>query len=147
MRAFVDESSRPTEARYCYVVAAAVTIDDPEPVREVMRKPRAPRMPILHWHDEDVRRRQEIVGRLAELEVHAFAASCHPVAPKRQEGARARLLASLADHLGREGVDDMVIEARQEAGNRRDRSTLLGAKKAGVAPNIGLSRDTGKRRK
>ncbi len=52
VEAFLDESSRLTRSGYCYVIAAAVTIDDQVQVREAMRELRAPRSRVVHWHDE-----------------------------------------------------------------------------------------------
>ncbi len=132
MEAFLDESSRLTGSSYCYVIAAAVTIDDHVQVREAMRELRAPRSQVVHWHDENAARRREIVGRLAELDVHAFVHSCHPVAPKAQERVRARLLVAMTDDLAKEGVDHMVIEARKASLDKKDRATMAATKRSGI---------------
>jgi len=132
--AFIDESSRETPGGLCYVIAAAVTIDNHPLVRATMERLCGSNRPFLHWHTEDTRRRHQIVEQLtAAVDVHAFVAACHPVGAKRQERARARLLTTLAADLAHEGVDHMVIEARQEPQNQKDRSTLLAAKQAGIA--------------
>ncbi len=62
-----------------------------------MEKLRVSRSTVVHWHDENAPRRQEIVGRLAELDVHTLIGSCHPVSAKGQERARARLFTAAED--------------------------------------------------
>jgi hypothetical protein len=136
LTAFVDESSRLTDAGYCYVVAAAVVVQDEEDVRDAVRKLPLTPATILHWHSESNRRRREIVERVGELHIQAIGAGCHPVAAKRQERARARLLTTLVADLAAEGVGHVVIEARQERLNRRDRSTLIAAKKAEIISGL-----------
>lgn len=51
--------------------------------------------------------------------------------PRKQERVRARCLERTLWELGTAGVADVVIEARQERNNQRDRRIIVAAQRAG----------------
>jgi len=137
MRGFVDESSRDGPGGLCYVTAAAVAVENEAEARRVLKKLRRPGAVSVHWHDDRAHaRRVELLEALADLDLQAFATYRHLVPPRRQERARRQCLAALADDLATEGVTDMVIESRQPAQDRQDRSLMLGIQQAGRAPGL-----------
>jgi len=132
--AFADESVRRGPSGLAYVVAAAVIVPgDAEEARQVLRA-LSGRTVRFHWRTERDSRRIAMLGHLSELGVSAFARWHSPTTGRRQERSRALCLAALAGDLTRAGIDELVLEAREEHLNRRDLVTLVGAKAAGVIP-------------
>ena len=94
-------------------------------------KRRGDRQSAFHWTKEGVEKRHAMIDLLGELDVGVFATVHSPVAPKRQENARARSMRQLVTMLNREGVDELIIESRgiQDV---HDRQVLIEAAQAGL---------------
>jgi len=144
--AYLDESSRRGPSGLLYVVAAAVVVGAEEDhARAELRKLLLPRQDYLHWHNERPARRAVILDTISGLGVLAMAVSYHPAANRHQERARSACVTALAGDLRREGIAELVIEARQEQQNRADRQHLLDARHAGLLPDSFAYRHRGKK--
>jgi hypothetical protein len=145
MIAFSDESVREGQGGLLYVVAAgAVAQTDLDPARDELRKLLLSRQPYLHWNSEKAARRLAIVDCLSDLVAMALACTYYPVEARRQEPARAACLTALVGDLKAEGISKLVIEARGEVLDRRDRRTLLHAREVGIASHDLNYRHVGK---
>lgn len=136
MIAYLDESARQGPFGLAHVLAAAVIIDDPDAARDEMSKLRRPRQRAVHWHDESASRRLVLIRAVCGLGIQAFATTAHPVASSRLERARQRCLVAITEDLAGEGVDELVIESRDVALDYRDRRSLAGAQRAGIAAGV-----------
>lgn len=137
----LDESMPESVRGVHYVIGAAVLIDPAgrDDVAARALKLIGDRRRVFHWKDEGVERRTAMIELLGELDLGVFAVVHHPVAAKRQTGARRTSLRTLAAMLCREGVDELLIESRgiQDA---EDRQTLVEAVNTGELPT-GFSYD------
>lgn len=134
MIAFADESVRRSASGLSYVLAAAVIVPgDVDDARRVLRALARPAV-RFHWRTEREPRRLLMLERLSELGVSTYARWHSPTTARRQERSRAACLGALAGDLARAGVDELVLEGREEHLNRRDLVTLVGAKVAGIIP-------------
>jgi hypothetical protein len=136
--AYVDESIREGDSGLYYVVAAAVVLrSDVTWARNEMRKLLHAGEPYLHWHQiADVGRRREILARLAEVQLGAFAVVYYPAARRRQEEARRRaLLGLMSDLTVVEGVKEIVLESRRPRLDRNDRITVREGRQSRHLPN------------
>jgi hypothetical protein len=134
--AYADESIREDPAGLLYVLGASVMVGgDLDGARADLRKLLLPGEERLHWRDEREVRRLAVLRLLVDLDVAVFVRWQHPVRRRRQEHARAACLRALAGDLAREGLDELVIEARQERLNRDDLSTLVAARQGGLIPD------------
>lgn len=131
--AFADESAKggPTSA---YTVAAAVIVDGDQDevradLRHLFRNPRR----RFHWRDEEPRDRARMIEFIRERQIQGLAAVRLLPDTKRQERARALCLERLLWDLRELGVDRLVLEARQDRNNQRDRRLVVAAQKAGKA--------------
>ena len=136
--AYVDESARPGPEGVYYLVTAGVVVGaDPEQARRTLAKLRPPQG-RFHWRQERERGRLAMLDAMAELGTAAFVAWRYPIGKRRQEEARRRCLTTLLDDLRHEGVDELVIERREDrALNSADRQTILDGQHAGlIAPDL-----------
>jgi hypothetical protein len=131
--AFGDESVRVGAGGLLYVLGAAVVIRDLDATRAELRALVPGRQERLHWRGEREARRLALLATLNDAGVAVFASWSYPVARHRQERARRACLITLAGDVARECVDELVLEHRDEAGDRLDRQTLLDARHGGVA--------------
>lgn len=128
--AFADESffEHPTAGFY---VLAAVVFDAAvaESAREAMLQLRGRRQTAkLHWNEMSTPQRLTAAKTLADLDgLHVVTVGA-PVPAKRQERARAQCLTRLVVELAGYGVTDLVMEARTAALDRRDVTTVTGAR-------------------
>ena len=136
MIGYIDESVRQTGAGLMYVTAAAVLADgDPAQARASLRKLLLPHQQYLHWRDESLQRREVLLAEVLRLDLRVYAVAAHPVRERRQERARARTLKHLLYLLAvREGVHDVIIEARDAIANRRDALMIIEARRPGTLP-------------
>ncbi len=134
MKAFVDESIRQSPPGDVYLVGAAVLIGSGEDdARSRLRSLLLPGQTRLHFRMEREERRMALLSVLSDLDLGVLAAWCQPVSRRRQGPARRACLTALAGDLDREGVAELVLERRDEAGNRLDRQTFLDARHGGIA--------------
>ncbi|MGQ0432437.1 MAG: hypothetical protein ACT452_08535 [Microthrixaceae bacterium] len=129
MTAFVDESIR-TGSDGFYIVAAVIVVGDLEQGRDFARSLLLPGQVRLHWNEEGDRRRQLIVGALAELGAPSRVYVGRLGPDVRQARVRALGFNRLLWDLWSEGVDSLVIESRQEHNDRQDRRTILSAQRS-----------------
>lgn len=134
MIAYVDESVPEMSNGLCYVVAAAVLVhNDHAQAREKIRKLLLPGQARFHWTSERAERRFAMLELVAALDVMAIVQASFPCGRKRQNQARRSCLTSLLGDLASHQVGQVVIEHRDEAGDRLDRQTFVAAKHGGIA--------------
>ena len=128
--AFADESFREDPTAGFYVLATAVLEQKSlQPTRELMRRLLGSRRTNkLHWHEMDRLQQKDAAYRVAGIEGFHVVAVGAPVPRRRQERARAACLAALVSELHRRGVEHLLIEARAATLNRRDVTTVQGAR-------------------
>jgi hypothetical protein len=125
----------PAEDLYL-VVAAVVAAGDREAVERQLRVAAGRRRHRVHWHDETDAVRLRLLDAVATQPLEGVAAVVEPVVVRRQEAARSQAWWSLLWHLHERHVDELVIEARQEQLNRRDRRTIATIQRAGIATDV-----------
>jgi hypothetical protein len=130
--AFADESVREDSGGVLYVLGAAVVLRDLDAAREALRSMLPGRQERLHWRGERETRRLALLQTLSDHGVAVFGSWAYPVGRQRQERARRACLTTLAGDVGREGVTELVLEHRDEAGDRLDRQTLVDARRGGI---------------
>ena len=69
---------------------------------------------------------------IGDLHPPAFAVIC-PTPTRRQARARALCIRNLLWDAPDEGIEELVVESRQERNDRKDRQTIIQAQKAGWA--------------
>ncbi|MGH3912839.1 MAG: hypothetical protein ACRDTC_05435 [Pseudonocardiaceae bacterium] len=128
--AFADESFREDPTAGCYVIAATVLAQEAqEPAREVMRcLLGSRRTDKLHWHEMDRLQQKDAAHRVAGIAGLHVVALGTPVPRRRQERARAACLTALVNTLHELGVRHLLLEARTTELNRRDITTVQGAR-------------------
>lgn len=125
MHAFVDESYRNRYVLACVVVAP----ENLRATRAELRRMLLPGQRRLHFHHESPRRRRELLGRLAKLDVTARVYELRA----RERTARPALLALLVNDLDSLGVTQLVFESRQGL-DHLDRQVIAAAQRQGHAP-------------
>lgn len=128
--AVVDEATPEGRGGIYYVVTAAVLLDVAQ-VRTAIAGvlPSGRRRPF-HWASEGPQARERMLELIASTGVVAHVVVHHPTGRRRQEEARRLALTELVPVLLDDGVDDLIIESRTEAQDRRDRATMLDALRA-----------------
>jgi hypothetical protein len=129
--AYVDESMREGPDGL-YVIAAVTIIDDVARARAAAEKA-PPAGQRFHWKNERDPSRMAMLDVLLELDCGLHSYEAQPCPVSKQERARAKCLEALLWDLQQLGVRQLVIESRGAAADRKDRSTILRAIKAGKA--------------
>ncbi|WP_440901057.1 hypothetical protein [Actinosynnema sp.] len=130
-QAFADESFQESSTGLGFYVLAAVVFEPEQHdrVRElVLTLPGRPRDAKLHWTSMNKKYRHEAALRLAEVDGLHVVAIGSPVAPRRQERARATCLTRLVRELYGCAVTELAVEARTAQLDRRDITTVIGAR-------------------
>jgi hypothetical protein len=129
-RAYVDESFHEAVTGGCYVLAAVLFSPTTHPrVREAMTRLRGARkIDKLHWTEMDARQRHTAAATVAGLGGVHVATVAAPVAPRRQERARAACLTRLVLELHEQQVTELIMEARTTVLDARDVTTVRGAR-------------------
>lgn len=105
--------------------AAIVNIDDVETVREALYPLRLPGQVKLHWTDERDSRRRKIVDTLTSID-SMQAIITHRSAPSRKtERFRRKCLEQMYYELSDMQIQDVTLESRQEAQNKKDREHIV----------------------
>lgn len=131
--AFSDESFK-GGPKAAYAVAAAIILGaDAEDVRADLRHLFRSHRRRFHWRHEEPRDKARMVEFIRERQIQGFAAVRPLGDPRGQERARAQCIERVLWDLKLLGVDHLVLEARQERNNQRDRRLIIAAQKAGKA--------------
>ena len=135
--AVVDESTPSNSAGgITYVVSVSAIFDPTEAARAMGRLFLPGRIRPFHWAKEGPLARNRMMDEIAGLGVSSVAYFAH-VGRTKQISARLEMLARAADHVGREGVDHLVIEASDERTVRLDNNVMLAyATKQDDAPYV-----------
>ncbi|MGB6162662.1 MAG: hypothetical protein WBF75_08850 [Pseudonocardiaceae bacterium] len=128
--AFADESFQEDPSGGCYVLATAVLEQKSlQPTRELMRRLLGSRRTNkLHWHEMDRLQQKDAAYSVAGIKGFHVVAVGTPVPRRRQERARSACLAALVSELHGRGVEHLLVEARAATLNRRDVTTVQGAR-------------------
>jgi len=130
--AWLDESFHEHDSAGFYILAAAVI----EPavadgVRETMRRMKGGRATDkAHWTEMDHRERLAAARLVADQTGLHIVSVGSPVPKRRQERARSKCLMALIMELHGFGVNQLYLEAREEALNKRDIATVVAARQA-----------------
>lgn len=117
--AYVDESM--LFARGVYLMAAVlVAPHQADRYRDELRALLMRSQLRLHWRDENDKRRNLIIERVAALRPSGVLIVGTGLDPKRQERARRRCMECLFWELGDHHVSDVVFERRHTELDRRD---------------------------
>lgn len=136
--AFVDESMRFSVAGAgLYLVTAAVVVEtDRTGVEDRLRVAAGRRRHRIHWRNEAEAVRLKLLDTLAAQPLRGVTAVVEPTTPRRQERARSQAWWTLAWQIEHLGVNELVIEARQEQLNNRDHRTIATLRRAGIATRL-----------
>jgi hypothetical protein len=119
--AYIDESFQEHDSEGFYVLAAAVLGHGSAEIGTLLKGLAARRSPgKLHWAGSSPRYRRAATERIAGLDAFHVVAVGAPVAPRKQERARAICLRRLAFELNGLGVTQLFMESRQQVLDRRD---------------------------
>lgn len=129
--AFVDESLRPGPNGF-YVVAAVVLLDD-IPRARISAEKVPPGGKRFHWKDEREASRLAMLDVLLELGVGLWSYECRRCPTSKQERARTKCFELLLWDLKELGVEQLVIEARGRAADRKDARAIGHAQRASAA--------------
>lgn len=136
LSAWVDESVIVGSVQHSegiYTVAAVVTdtaaVDD---IRADLRGLTLRKGGRLHWVDESSKRRDELMAAIAAVDLAAIVTVGSPVHRSKQERARRCCLERLFYELGLLGVDQVCLESRTAAPDRRDLRLLDHARDKGL---------------
>lgn len=124
MHAFVDESYRNRYLIACTLVAPRAL----NPTRSMLRSMLLPGQRRLHFHDENLQRRRELLGRMCSLELVVRVYEMRA----RERTARPALLAAVLADLKELSVGRLVIESR-ESRDHLDRQVIAGMQRQGKA--------------
>lgn len=122
LRAWVDESGSDwAHDPGTYVLAAAIGRPDAEPaIRAQISRLRLPGQVKLHWRDENAKRRSMITHAVAGYDLEHLVVVRAGAANDRPERRRRKCLERLLHELETKAVDDIVLESRGPADDRRD---------------------------
>ena len=129
---YMDESARVRKGDACAYALAAVLVDSAaqDKVRDELLGLRGARQVVLHWRREHPDRQRRMAKVVAELPVTALAGVVL-YNDGQHERARTRCLKTLLAELSRLEVDQVILESRGAARDRRDRGVVTGLRVAG----------------
>ncbi len=139
--AYGDESMRQSHDPKLYLLGAC-TVDNPREVssRLIGSLPKGAQK--LHWHDMPLADQQRSLQAIAECKgVWAYIAALPYEG--RQERARRKRLEILLPFLESRGVEELVLESREERDNKRDVALLLAARSKHLVGRIDLHHEPG----
>lgn len=119
--AFIDESIRAADGTY--VLAASMVeeglVDDVNAgLRAIARGKR------IHWHGVSAKARSRLLVDINQLPFSGIVMIGEGLDPRRQERARAKLMAALLPRLADMGITTIHLERRTDSLNRRDERTV-----------------------
>lgn len=122
LRAWVDESgSDRAHDPGTYVLAAAIGRPEAESgIRDQIRSLRMPGQVKLHWRDENLKRRARIAHAVAGYDIDHLVVVRTGAFDDRPERRRRKCLERLLYELDTRAVNDIVLESRGSADDRRD---------------------------
>jgi hypothetical protein len=128
--ASADESFQESPDAKGFSVLAAVVFDHGahDHAREMLLDLRGHRATKLHWNEMDRHERRTAAHRLAGISGLHVVTVGSPVPHRRQERARAVCLTRLVHELHGYGVRELLVEARTDVLNKRDVTTVTGAR-------------------
>lgn len=130
VRAYIDESLRNTAPGLYVLAAVAVSLEQSESVRQLLRDGLRHRRPRFHWTDEEPVDREAMAKTVGGLKLSSVVAIATPMNKHKPERARKVCLTRLLWELQQREVHDILLESRQESRDRVDRAHILHAQKA-----------------
>jgi hypothetical protein len=92
-----------------------------------------PRRRRFHWKSEEDAQRYDMLAVLLDLECRLWTYECRPCPTNKQERGRAKCLEAMLWDLKDLGVEQLVLESRGAAADRRDDRTIGHAIRCGRA--------------
>lgn len=135
MRAYVDESFRPTGSGmgvYLFAVVALAPAEE-QPLRDRLVRALPGRARRFHWHDDRDAIRQRAGRLLSEARVVRLVLFRTRVPQRQQERARQHALWNLVVDLRDREIHDVTLEARERRQDDRDKRNLAAIVRSGVA--------------
>lgn len=125
------------------VCAAIIDTEHLDAVRDALVQLRLPGQIKLHWTDESSKRRQRIIDTVCALD-SMQAIITHRSEPSRKtERYRRKCLEQLYFELSEMGVQNITLESRQVAQNRRDVAHIVALQGQGQHPELRLRHKRG----
>ena len=134
--AFADESVRIISIQPMYLLGATIFEDEFDSNIGKLCELKKPSAPKLHWRE---------MGRSAQalsLQVIAGANAvtvviiAAPVNPRKQERARRKCMEALLPILEKDGIDELIMESRNDVLDARDREMVSAMKAKGLLNSI-----------
>lgn len=135
MRAFVDESFRPTRSGlgiYLFAVVVLAAVDE-QPLRDRLRRWLPGRARRFHWHDDRDAVRERATRVLCAAPASSLVLLRRDVPQQLQERARQHALWNLVVELRDRDIHDVTLEARERRQDDHDKRNLAAIVKAGIA--------------
>lgn len=136
--AYIDESSAMrSKNRQDYMVCAAI-IDsvNSDAIRTELLPLRLPGQIKLHWTDERESRRRTIVKTLSTIDSMQAVITHRSEISKKTERYRRKCLENMYFELSNMGVQQVVLESRQVAQNKKDIEHIVALQGRGEASKI-----------
>ena len=123
--AWADESMRFSNvAEPMYLLGAALANQEVAAEARAAMRSIHTSGPKLHWRDLDPKAKLRSVDTIASLRLDHIVVVATPLDPKRQERARAKCIERLCWEVQDLGGSHVVLEARTESLNARDRKLI-----------------------
>lgn len=138
--AYIDESSalRPPAQQEYMVCAAIINADDVERMRAELLPLRLPGQIKLHWTDERSSRRRKIVDTLSAIDSMQAIITHRSELNKQTERYRRKCLEQMYFELSELRVQNVTLESRQAAQNRRDIEHIVALQGQGQGAGLRL---------
>jgi len=130
----IDEAMRQHGSGLYLLAMVYVAAGDAEDTRAALKSVPRHARPRFHWHDEERRDQLAMIDVLARLGLVTTVVYQTPSPPRKQEQARARCLTVGLCDLEQAGAVRLVLEARQDRLNRRDKRTIAAARRDQLVP-------------
>jgi hypothetical protein len=132
LHAWLDESMHVQAG--LYLLAAAVTEADCEPIRDTLRSLLEDGQDRLHWGPESPARRAKISATVGTINMAAVVVIGMPMPKRNQERARAICIESMMVYLHTYGVGNVLFEQRDQALNERDQRIVKSIRGKNLVP-------------
>jgi hypothetical protein len=133
MIAVIDEAMV-TRGKPAYILAAVLLADDRRAIVRAAAQRVVPKRRRFHFHQEEPREKRAMMDLIADEAAAALALVAVPCPGRERENIRQRLLVELATLLGERPAVELTIESRGPDNDRRDRMTLVQARRDGSIP-------------
>jgi hypothetical protein len=120
-----------------YILGAVITdgIEAENQARERLQTLRLPGQKKTHWKDESDKRRDEIIEALGECGLDGIVVARVGPLDERDERRRRKCFKHFANTLYESGIQQLCLESRGVAADKRDQKLVVGLKSALAIPS------------